>query len=135
LIQYLYKSILPATTTGSIPVALTHNLGFPRIGAQRELKHAVERYWRGEIPQPELITTGRELRARHWRLQLDAGLDWLPVGDFSFYDQMLDLSALLGVVPERFGAVTGDVDLDTCFRMARGRAPSGEPAAACEMTK
>ncbi|MGK2914055.1 MAG: 5-methyltetrahydropteroyltriglutamate--homocysteine S-methyltransferase, partial [Porticoccaceae bacterium] len=116
-------------------MALTHNLGFPRIGAQRELKQALERYWRGEAGQSELLATGRELRARHWQLQADAGLDWLPVGDFSFYDQVLDLSALLGVVPERFGAVAGEVDLDTYFRMARGRAPTGEPAAACEMTK
>lgn len=116
-------------------MALTHNLGFPRIGAQRELKKALEGYWRGDLAQSELLAQGRQLRAHHWRQQAAAGLDLLPVGDFSFYDQILDLSALLGVVPERFGAVTGDVDLDTYFRMARGRAPTGEPAAAGEMTK
>ncbi len=113
----------------------THNLGFPRIGAHRELKFALERYWRGELPRPALEETGRKLRADHWRRQRRAGLDLVPVGDFSFYDQVLDMSALLGVVPERFGWDGGEVDLDLCFRMARGRAPRGEPAAACEMTK
>ena len=114
---------------------IAHNLGFPRIGANRELKFALERYWRGEIGRDELESLGRELRERHWRLQRDAGLDLVPVGDFSFYDQVLDHSALFGVVPERFGWQGGEIDLDLYFRMARGRAPSGEPAAACEMTK
>ncbi len=114
---------------------IAHNLGFPRIGANRELKFALERYWRGEIGREELEATGRELRARHWKLQRDAGLDLVPVGDFSFYDQVLDHAALFGVVPERFGWDGGEIDLDLYFRMARGRAPSGPPAAACEMTK
>src|SRR5690625_3651890 len=114
-----------------------HNLGFPRIGLQRELKQAVERYWRGELDQPELEQAGRDLRARHWALQVEAGIDLLPVGDFSFYDHVLDTSCLLGVVPERFGAssTAGEVDLDTYFRMARGRAPRGEDVVACELTK
>ncbi len=113
----------------------THNLGFPRIGAQRELKKAQEAYWRGDIDTEQLAQIGRELRARHWQLQADKGLDLIPVGDFSFYDTLLDLTATLGVVPPRFGWQGGEVDLDTYFRMARGRAPSGAPAAACEMTK
>ncbi len=113
----------------------THNLGFPRIGAQRELKKALEDYWRGVISRDALEAVGRELRARHWRLQHAAGLDLIPVGDFSWYDHILDISAMLGVVPARFQWGGGTVDLDTYFRMARGRAPSGEPAAACEMTK
>ena len=112
-----------------------HNLGFPRIGAQRELKFALERYWRGEIDREALEAEGRSLRAAHWQRQQAAGLDWIPVGDFSFYDQVLDHSAMFGVVPERFGWAGGAVDPDLYFRMARGRAPSGEPAAACEMTK
>jgi len=114
---------------------IAHNLGFPRIGANRELKFALENYWRGEIGCDELESIGRELRERHWKLQRDAGLDLVPVGDFSLYDQVLDHSALFGVVPERFGWDGGEIDLDLYFRMARGRAPSGEPAAACEMTK
>ena len=113
-----------------------HNLGFPRIGARRELKQAVEAYWAGTLQQSELEHVGRSLRERHWALQAEAGVSPLPVGDFAWYDQILEFSCLLGVVPARFGH--GDdqpVDLDTLFRMARGRAPTGTPAAACEMTK
>ncbi len=113
----------------------THNLGFPRIGAQRELKKALESYWRGDIDTEAVAEIGRELRARHWQLQQAAGLDLIPVGDFSWYDHILDMSAMLGAVPERFQWSGEQVDLDSYFRMARGRAPSGEPAAACEMTK
>ncbi|WP_104204445.1 5-methyltetrahydropteroyltriglutamate--homocysteine S-methyltransferase [Billgrantia saliphila] len=116
-----------------------HVLGYPRIGANRELKRAVEAYWRGEVDREALEATGRELRKRHWQAQRDAGLDYVTVGDFAFYDQVLNVTALLGAVPSRFGATDeiarGEVDLDTQFRMARGRAPSGTPAAACEMTK
>ncbi len=113
----------------------THNLGFPRIGAQRELKFATERYWRGEIDRAALEEIGAKLRRRHWQAQAERGVDLLPVGDFSFYDQVLDTSVMLGCVPPRFGRDGGPADLDTMFRMARGRAPSGEPAHACEMTK
>jgi 5-methyltetrahydropteroyltriglutamate--homocysteine methyltransferase len=116
-------------------MSTTHNLGFPRIGAQRELKRAVEAYWKGDIDRTALEQTGKMLRERHWTLQAQAGLDLIPVGDFSWYDQVLDMSCLLGVVPPRFEHSGGDIDLDTLFRMARGRAPSGKPAAACEMTK
>ena len=116
-------------------MAITHNFGFPRIGARRELKLAQEAYWRGETTQAELAATGATLRRRQWQLQANAGLDWLPVGDFSWYDHILDLSALLGVVPPRFGWQGSEVDFDTYFRMARGRAPKGLASQACEMTK
>src|SRR5690606_3089028 len=113
-----------------------HTLGFPRIGARRELKQAQEAYWAGTLQRSELEHVGRELRARHWAAQAEAGISLLPVGDFAWYDQMLEWSCLLGAVPPRFGqAADAPVDLDTLFRMARGRAPSGTPAAACEMTK
>ena len=116
-----------------------HNLGFPRIGRHRELKRAVEAYWAGELDAAGLEAVGRDLRRRHWQLQRDAGLDHIPVGDFSWYDQVLDMSCLLGVVPPRFDWDGGEVDLDTLFRMARGRARAGEtgerPVDACEMTK
>ncbi len=116
-----------------------HIAGYPRIGADRELKKAVEGYWQGDLDREGLEDVGRELRARHWQEQREAGLDLVTVGDFAFYDQVLDLSVTLGAVPARFAAeeevARGEVDLDTAFRMARGRAPSGEPAAACEMTK
>ena len=116
-------------------MTVAHSLGFPRIGARRELKFAQEAYWKGDITQQELLDVGGQLRRRHWLQQEAAGLDLVSVGDFSWYDQVLDTSALLGVVPERFGAVEGQVSLDTYFRMARGRAPTGEPAAACTLTK
>ncbi len=116
-------------------MTVAHTLGFPRIGAQRELKFALEAYWAGDQDQDALLAVGRTLRHHHWQLQADAGLDAVTAGDFSFYDQVLDTSALLGVVPERFGHTGDQVELDTYFRMARGRAPSGKPAAACTMTK
>ncbi len=112
-----------------------HILGFPRIGPDREMKKAVEAYWNGTIDRAELARRGVELRRRNWRTQIAAGLDFVPVGDFSWYDHVLDTTALLGAVPPRFGHGGGEVDLDTYFRMARGRAPSGEPQPACEMTK
>ena len=120
-------------------MSIVHNLGFPRIGARREMKRAVESYWKGDLDEAGLRTTGRELRARHWQLQADAGLDMVPVGDFTWYDHVLDMSVLLGVVPQRFGVAAGQVDFKTYFRMARGRAP-GDKAGdadtyACEMTK
>lgn len=120
-------------------MTVSHILGYPRIGAQRELKKATEAYWKGDLTRNELESTGRELRLRHWKAQQEAGLDFVSVGDFAFYDQVLNVSVTLGAVPARFNAqhevAGGNIDLDTSFRMARGRAPSGEPAAACEMTK
>ncbi len=113
----------------------THNLGFPRIGAQRELKFALERYWRGESDLAALEETAAELRRHHWQAQAERGIDLIPVGDFSLYDQVLDTAAMVGCVPPRFGWEGGVVDTDTMFRMARGQAPSGKPAHACEMTK
>jgi len=121
-------------------MVLTHTLGFPRFGRDRELKRAQERYWHGAIDRQTLEATGRALRVQHWLWQSEAGIDLLPVGDFSFYDGVLDMAALLGVIPERFrtgsqARVDTHLDLDTYFRMARGRAPSGPDVMACEMTK
>jgi 5-methyltetrahydropteroyltriglutamate--homocysteine methyltransferase len=99
-------------------MASTHNLGFPRIGARRELKFGLEAYWRGESTQADLLALGSELRRRHWEDQ--AGLDWVPVGDFSFYDQMLDMSFTLGNLPARVRDFHGS-ELDNYFRVARGR--------------
>ncbi|WP_296253976.1 5-methyltetrahydropteroyltriglutamate--homocysteine S-methyltransferase [Pseudomonas sp. UBA4194] len=106
-------------------MALAHNLGFPRIGADRELKKALEAYWKGDIDQTALRQTGRDLRARHWQVQKDAGIDLLPVGDFAWYDQVLSHSLAFGVVPARFAATRDDKGLptlDTLFAMARGAA-------------
>ncbi|WP_342754442.1 5-methyltetrahydropteroyltriglutamate--homocysteine S-methyltransferase [Pantoea sp. MBD-2R] len=114
---------------------LNHTLGFPRVGLRRELKKAQESYWAGNSTQEELLAVGRELRARHWEQQKQAGVDLLPVGDFAWYDHVLTTSLLLGNVPARHQNKDGSVDLDTLFRLGRGRAPTGEPAAAAEMTK
>ena len=120
-------------------MTIVHNLGFPRIGAQRELKFALESYWKGESTRDALTTVGAALRRRHWQQQ--AGLDWVPVGDFSFYDQVLDMSFTLGNLPERVHGFHGDA-LDNYFRVARGRsAQSAQHHACCggvaagEMTK
>ncbi|PHZ27366.1 5-methyltetrahydropteroyltriglutamate--homocysteine S-methyltransferase [Yersinia bercovieri] len=114
---------------------LNHTLGFPRVGLKRELKKAQESYWAGNSTQEELLNVGRELRARHWQQQQQAGIDLVPVGDFAWYDHVLTTSLLLGNVPERHQNADGSIDLDTLFRIGRGRAPTGTPAAAAEMTK
>ncbi|CAE6816468.1 5-methyltetrahydropteroyltriglutamate--homocysteine methyltransferase [Paraburkholderia domus] len=121
-------------------MATTHNLGFPRIGAKRELKFGQEGYWKGQSSRDELTALGAQLRQRHWENQ--TGLDQVPVGDFSFYDQVLDMSFTLGNIPERVRGFHGDT-LDNYFRVARGRtAKSAEDHGACcggvaagEMTK
>ena len=100
----------------------THNLGFPRIGAKRELKFALESYWKGESSRADLLATGAALRQRHWADQ--ANVDLAPVGDFSFYDQMLDMSFMLGNLPARVQDLGGDA-LDNYFRVARGRSAPG----------
>src|SRR2546425_2073682 len=106
-------------------MAIAHNLGFPPIGAGRELKRATEGYWGGKVSRDQLLRTGAELRAAHWRLQRDAGLDLVPVNDFSFYDRVLDTCAMVGAVPERYGWSGATVDLDTYFAMARGSQGKG----------
>ena len=108
-------------------MALAHNLGFPRIGADRELKKALEAYWKGDIDQAALNAVGRELRAKHWQLQKDAGIDLVPVGDFAWYDQVLTHSLMFGAIPERFSSTLDDEGrptLDTLFAMARGASQS-----------
>lgn len=113
----------------------THTLGFPRIGLQRELKKALEAYWAGDITQDQLQETGKTLRLRHWAWQQEAGIDLLPVGDFAWYDHVLTTSLMVGNIPSRHKNDDGSVDLDTLFRIARGRAPSGKTAPAAEMSK
>ncbi|SEF06769.1 methionine synthase (B12-independent) [Burkholderia sp. WP9] len=112
-------------------MARTHIPGFPRIGAQRELKFAQESFWRGESDDQHLRGVARELRARHWQLQRDAGLDFVTVGDFAYYDQMLTMSALLGALPQRFGFEPKALSLAQYYELARGNA--AQPA--MEMTK
>lgn len=113
----------------------THSLGFSRIGDQRQLKFALESYWRCESDAQALEDIGAQLRQRHWKLQADC--DLLPVGDFSFYDHVLDTSQLLGNLPARITQAAGS-DLERYFLQARGRAAE-QPASCCtragEMTK
>ncbi len=109
-------------------MAFTHNLGFPRIGANRELKFALESYWKDESSRDELRALGTELRCRHWQGQ--AALDWVPVGDFTFYDQVLDMSFTLGNLPERVQGFHGDA-LDNYFRVARGRSARSAETQCC----
>ncbi|MFC3032210.1 5-methyltetrahydropteroyltriglutamate--homocysteine S-methyltransferase [Pseudoalteromonas fenneropenaei] len=116
-------------------MATVHNLGFPRIGKRRELKFAIEAYWAGEIDKQELQARGKAIRAENWALQAQAGVELLPIGDFAWYDHVLNTSLLLNAVPTRHQDQAGEVNLDTLFRIGRGRAPTGCTCAASEMTK
>src|SRR5712664_2093955 len=116
-------------------MTIASNLGFPPMGAARELKRATEGYWSGKVSRAQLLATGAELRRRHWELQRDIGLDRVPVNDFSFYDRMLDNCALVGAVPPRYGWQGSEIDLDTYFAMARGSQGKGRDVTAMEMTK
>src|ERR1041384_5279523 len=88
----------------------TQNLGFPRIGAKRELKRALEAFWSKDTTEAQLLETAKAIRAENWRVQKAAGIDLIPSNDFSLYDQMLDTCALVGAVPERFHLKGGQVD-------------------------
>jgi 5-methyltetrahydropteroyltriglutamate--homocysteine methyltransferase len=116
-------------------MVLAANLGFPRIGAKRELKSAVEAYWKGDITQDELKKVAADIRAGNWEYQKNSGIELIPSNDFSFYDQILDLICLLGAVPTRYGHKGGNVSLDTYFSMARGKQGDGVDLKAMEMTK
>lgn len=109
-----------------------HTLGFPRIGLNRELKKAQEAYWSGNIAKEDLLSTGSELRKNHWEIQKNAGIDYIPVGDFSWYDHVLNISMMLGNIPDRHLNPDKSIDLDCLFRVARGNSPN---ISASEMTK
>ncbi|WP_027721251.1 5-methyltetrahydropteroyltriglutamate--homocysteine S-methyltransferase [Maridesulfovibrio zosterae] len=112
----------------------THTLGYPRIGSNRELKQKLEAYWRGDVSADDLAITAQKIRLNHWNIQAGAGVDLLPVGDFSYYDHMLDNAVRFGAIPERYNVENGQASLDDYFRMARGEAgENGIPA--MEMTK
>ncbi len=99
---------------------LTSVSGFPRIGANRELKKIIERYWKQDASLDEVREVAQSLRANHWRLQAEAGIDLIPSNDFSYYDQMLDTAILLGAVPERYNSLNFEHAEDTLFAIARG---------------
>jgi 5-methyltetrahydropteroyltriglutamate--homocysteine methyltransferase len=107
---------------------LTHNLGYPRMGALRQLKKSVEAYWRGTESEADLNRTASGLRRMHWNHQKEAGLDLIPSNDFSLYDHVLDTVAMVGAVPKRFGWNGAPIDLPTYFAMARGTSAGEETA-------
>ncbi|WP_353959384.1 5-methyltetrahydropteroyltriglutamate--homocysteine S-methyltransferase [Mucilaginibacter aquaedulcis] len=118
---------------------LKNNLGYPRVGAHRELKKASEQYWAGKTTRDELFAVARNLRIGNWQTQSAAGIDLIPCNDFSFYDQVLDMSLLLGVIPERYTPVLtqnkANNEIDLYFAMARGYQKDGLDVTAMEMTK
>ncbi|HVC70488.1 MAG TPA: 5-methyltetrahydropteroyltriglutamate--homocysteine S-methyltransferase [Acidimicrobiales bacterium] len=116
-------------------MARSTNLGMPRIGPRREMKRAIEAYWAGQADAAQLAEAGRLVRARNWRVQLEAGIEDIASNDFSLYDQVLDTSCLVGAVPARFGFAGGAVDLDGYFSLARGSSAGGRPVEPLEMTK
>lgn len=105
--------------------------GYPRIGQDRELKRVTERYWKDPSLEGELLSTARTLRERHWKRQAELGIDFVPAGDFSLYDTMLDAAVLFGCVPERYRALGRPDSLAVYFAMARGT----KDLTALEMTK
>ena len=108
-----------------------HILGFPRVGAKRELKFAQERYWRGEIAEQDLLDLAKALREKNWQHQAAANADFVAVGDFTFYDHILDLQVATGAIPARFGFDSQNLTLSQYFQLARGN----KDQFAIEMTK
>lgn len=114
----------------------THILGYPRIGSNRELKKACEQYWSGKITLDELLDVGKNIRQNNWKLQQEAGIDLIPCNDFSFYDQVLDMTLTLGAIPERYEEIAlKKSETDLYFAMARGFQKEGLDITAMEMTK
>jgi 5-methyltetrahydropteroyltriglutamate--homocysteine methyltransferase len=118
---------------------LKNNLGYPRMGSHRQLKKACEQYWSGKITREELTQAARKIREENWQLQLNSGIDLVPCNDFSYYDQVLDMSLLLGAVPTRYtpvlSAVQSNQEIDLYFTMARGYQKDGLDITAMKMTK
>lgn len=108
-----------------------HFSGFPRVGAFRELKFAQEKYWRKEISEQELLDVAKDLREKNWKHQAAANADYVAVGDFTFYDHILDLQVATGAIPARFGFDSQNLPLEQFFQLARGN----KDQFAIEMTK
>src|SRR5260370_22414888 len=95
------------------------NLGYPRIGSKRELKHALEQFWSGKGSKPELLEQAATLRKQHWQVQQHLGLAHIPSNDFSLYDHVLDTIAMVGAVPKRYSWNGSHVDLRTYCRFKK----------------
>ena len=111
------------------------SIGYPRIGPKRELKKALEQFWKGEIKEQDLHAVAKDLRKQNWQTQKDNGVDLISSNDFSFYDQVLDVICLLGAIPKRYKWDGNEVTLKTYFAMARGSQTSELDVPALEMTK
>jgi len=116
-------------------MAVTANLGYPRLGAKRELKWALEGYWSGKLGAVDLLKIGKELRLAHWKIQQAADIDIIPSNDFSLYDHVLDTTRMVGATPKRYAQLKNPTDLDLYFAMARGAQQGEQTFAAMEMTK
>jgi len=116
-------------------MVIAANLGFPRIGLNRELKKIQEAYWKGDASHEELQSVCRELRERHWKMQKESGIEHIPSNDFSLYDHVLDTIAMVGAVPQRYNFNQEKVDTDLFFSMARGKQYGKIDVVAMEMTK
>jgi 5-methyltetrahydropteroyltriglutamate--homocysteine methyltransferase len=116
-------------------MAMTANLGFPRIGAHRELKKALETYWKGESSDADLMTVAKGIREENWKRQRDAGIEHIPCNDFALYDQVLDHIQMFGCIPSRYEALKENNPLTLSFAMARGHQADGVDVVAMEMTK
>ena len=117
---------------------LTQNLGYPRIGSQRELKKICENYWAGKTGYKNVLQVGKNIRHENWLMQKESGIDVIPSNDFSFYDHVLDHSLTFGAIPKRYNEVIlkkGNEELDLYFAMARGYQKDGLDITAMEMTK
>ncbi len=117
---------------------LTNNLGYPRIGSNRELKKTCEQYWSGKTTNKNLLQVGKNIRQENWQSQKDTGIDLIPSNDFSFYDQVLDMSLTVGSIPERYHDLLqnkNNSEIDLYFAMARGYQKDGLDITAMEMTK
>ena len=111
------------------------SIGYPRIGPKRELKKALEEFWKGDITEQDLNNVAKDLRKQNWQTQKDCGVDLISSNDFSFYDQVLDAICLLGAVPRRYKWDGNQVNLKTYFAMARGSQTAELDVPALEMTK
>lgn len=115
---------------------LTHNLGYPRIGSQRELKRACENFWAGKIDKNKLFSIGQSIRFNNWKIQKEAGIDIIPCNDFSFYDQVLDHIVSFGAIPHRFRQLAENLEpLDLYFALCRGYQDHESDVKPMEMTK
>ncbi|XP_015873297.3 5-methyltetrahydropteroyltriglutamate--homocysteine methyltransferase [Ziziphus jujuba] len=109
----------------------SHIVGYPRMGPKRELKFALESFWDGKSSADDLQKVSADLRSSIWKQMADAGIKYIPSNTFSYYDQVLDTTAMLGAVPPRYGWNGGEIGFDVFFSMARGNAS----VPAMEMTK